>query len=149
MQGHPRHPKAARSLRGAVGEHLQWDVALWANYAHDPFVVYAGGDFQPTPESAPIARLFLRDVGAAMAALPSATRSIVIDVSQSSANPNEDALRWWGFSEVAREGAVNVLVWPTQEKCELTRNVEVRTGSTLAVFGRDRKSTRLNSSHRT
>lgn len=100
-------------------------------------VLYAGGDFQPTPESAPIARLFLNEVGRAMDAFPSQTRSIVVDVSQSgTADPSADALRWWGYAEVPARGPVNVLVWPVRERCDLTRNVDIRIGSTLGVFGR-------------
>jgi hypothetical protein len=99
-------------------------------------VLYAGGDFQPSQENAPIARLFLSDVGRAMTAFPEATRSIVVDVSQQRPEQEGEALRWWGFAEVPKAGPVNVLVWPVRETCDLTRNVDVRAGSTLAVFGR-------------
>jgi hypothetical protein len=89
--------------------------------------VYARGDFDETP----FQRLFLRDVGTTMSALPSTTRAIVVDVSQ-----QENNLAWWGQADVPPDGEVDVLVWPKTEVCSLTRIVERRTEGTLGVFGR-------------
>lgn len=90
--------------------------------------IYAGGDFEPRVERPPTAALFLRDVGTAMADFPSATRSLVVDVSQADVD-------WRGLAEVPGSGPVNVLVWPGGEACRLTRNVEPRTGVSMGVFG--------------
>lgn len=92
-------------------------------------VLYGGGDFQAVPEAPPIAKLFLRDVGKGMTELPSATRSIVADVSERDA-------AWRGFAEVPPKGPVNVLVWPSRETCRLSRDVEPRNRSTFGIFGR-------------
>ncbi|HEY1098835.1 MAG TPA: hypothetical protein VGF99_07895, partial [Myxococcota bacterium] len=32
---------------GGIGQHLQVDAALWGSYAHDPVVVFRGGDRLP------------------------------------------------------------------------------------------------------
>lgn len=91
-------------------------------------VIYAGGDFEPSPTQPPIASVFLRELGRSMEELPPATRSLVVDVSQRN-------LDWRGLVDVPSKGAVNVLLWRTHEACRLTRDVERRTGMTLGVAG--------------
>lgn len=93
-------------------------------------VVYGHGDYQPNPDAPPIAKTFLREVGVAMGELPGSTRSLVVDISQ----PND--LAWRGIAEVPRTGPVNVLVWPANETCRLSRSVERRSNAMLGVFGR-------------
>ncbi|WP_169927677.1 hypothetical protein [Labilithrix luteola] len=94
-------------------------------------VVYAGGDFQPSADQPPTAKLFLRDVGSVMTELPAQTRSLLFDVSQQS-----ETAAWRGLAEVGSSGPINVLVWPSGQTCNLTRSVENRVDSTLGVFGR-------------
>ncbi|MBX3231876.1 MAG: hypothetical protein KIT84_11920 [Labilithrix sp.] len=91
-------------------------------------VVYAAGDFEPTPEEPPIASQWLREVGKTMP-LPLGTRAIVVDVS-------ERELGWRGVAEVPSSGPTNVLVWRGSEACRLTRDVERREASGFGVFGR-------------
>src|SRR5690554_3159020 len=45
-------------------------------------VIYAGGDFEPSLESPPIASVFLHEVGRTMTELPKQARALVVDVSQ-------------------------------------------------------------------
>lgn len=92
-------------------------------------VVYGNGDFDESQNA--VASLYLRDVGREMTELPSATRSVIVDVSHPS-----QSVDWRGTAEVPPSGAVNVLVWPGGETCRLSRNVEPRTEVTLGVFGR-------------
>lgn len=93
--------------------------------------VYGAGDFEASVDQPPVASLFLRDEGQTMSGLPPATRAIVVDVSE----PPLD-VDWRGIAEVPKSGPVNVLVWPAGETCALTRNVDRRASTTLAVFGR-------------
>jgi hypothetical protein len=92
-------------------------------------VVYAEGDFEPSPTRPPTATAFLREVGRALDDLPKETRAITVDVSQ-----NDSA--WRGLSDIPKRGPINVLVWPGRDVCRLTRNVERREGGAIAVFGR-------------
>lgn len=93
-------------------------------------VVYAGGDFEPSADAPPVASLFLRDVDAPMAALPSATRSLVVDVTHPA-----QGVDWRGVATVPPQGPVSVLVWPQGETCRLSRNVIPREGAIFGVFG--------------
>lgn len=93
-------------------------------------VFYAAGDFQATSDAPPYASVFLGNVGAVMTALPHEARSLLVDISQ------RGDLRWSGLAEIGAAGPVNVLVWPRAVACDLTRNVEERTETTLGVFGR-------------
>jgi hypothetical protein len=92
-------------------------------------VIYGNGDFDDSEST--VASLYLRDVGREMTELPSATRSVIVDVSHPA-----QSIDWRGTAEVPKSGAVNVLVWPGSETCRLSRNVEPRTEVTLGVFGR-------------
>ena len=92
-------------------------------------VIYGNGDFDDSQSA--VASIFLKDTGREMSELPSATRSVIVDVSQ-----REKAIFWRGTAEVPSSGDVNVLVWPDSETCRLSRNVEPRTEVTLGVFGR-------------
>lgn len=92
-------------------------------------VFYGKGDFEDSVDQPPAGSGFLRDVGLRMGGLPSTTRALVVDVSQG-------AVDWRGIAEVPALGPINVLVWPSSETCSLTRNVELRTGSTVGVVGR-------------
>lgn len=91
--------------------------------------VYGAGDFEPSVDTPPTGSAFLREVGLPMTGLPASTRALVVDISQG-------AVDWRGVAEVPPSGPVNILVWPSRETCSLTRNVELRTGSTVGVFGR-------------
>lgn len=94
-------------------------------------VMYASGDFEPAEDRPATSSLFLRDVGASLAEFPSATKSVIVDVSQ----PGRD-VDWRGYREdIPSAGPVNVLVWPGGESCRLSRNVERRKDATLGVFG--------------
>jgi hypothetical protein len=93
-------------------------------------VIYAGGDFEPSVTRPPTASVFLREVGRPLETLPKETRSVVVDISQGDAT-------WRGFTEVPRQGPINVLVWPGGRSCQLSRNVERRTDMTLGVVGRE------------
>ncbi len=89
--------------------------------------VYARGDFDETPTES----LFLRDVGSTLSELPATTRAIVVDVSEQSSN-----LAWWGAASVPPDGDVSILVWPKNETCGFTRNIDRVSGAALGVFGR-------------
>ncbi len=93
--------------------------------------VYGGGDFDPPADAPPVAQVFWRDVGSVLPGLPPQTRTLLVDVSQRGQTQN-----WRGIARVPSTGDVNVLVWGTSEACWLSRNVELRKGSTLGVFGR-------------
>ncbi|HEY8080261.1 MAG TPA: hypothetical protein VIF62_39295, partial [Labilithrix sp.] len=85
------------------------------------------GDFDDPPTQT----LFLRDVGTTMSDLPASSRALVIDVSEQANN-----LAWWGAASVPASGDVSVLVWPKNETCGFTRNIDRVTGAALGVFGR-------------
>lgn len=93
--------------------------------------VYGGGDFDPPADAPPVAQVYWRDVGTLLPGLPPQTRSVLVDVSQQG-----QAQNWRGVARVPPSGPVNVLVWGTSEACWLSRNVDLRKGSTLGVFGR-------------
>jgi hypothetical protein len=93
-------------------------------------VMYAAGDFEPAEDRPATSALFLRDVGTTLGEFPSATRSVIVDVSQ----PGRD-VDWRGYREsIPKSGPVDVLVWPGGESCRLSRNVERRNETTLGVF---------------
>lgn len=91
-------------------------------------VIYGNGDFDDAQSA--VASLYLREVGREMSELPSATRSVIVDVSHPA-----QSVDWRGTAEVPESGPINVLVWPGGETCRLSRNVEPRTEVTLGVFG--------------
>ncbi len=94
-------------------------------------VMYAAGDFEPAEDRPAASSLFLRDVGTVLGEFPSATKSVIVDVSQ----PGRD-VEWRGYREtIPKAGTVNVLVWPGGESCWLSRNVDRRQDATLGVFG--------------
>jgi len=86
--------------------------------------VTATGDF--VGESAPSSRAGLREVGRRMDELPSEARALVVGVRR---GPDTFS----GYRDIPARGQVNVLVWQQAEACALTRDVERREGSTLAV----------------
>lgn len=92
-------------------------------------VVYANGDFEPAGSA--VASVFLREVGKELSALPSGTRSLIVDVSHPA-----KSIDWRGTAPVRAQGSVDVLVWPGGETCAFTRNVESRSDVGFAVFGR-------------
>ncbi len=92
-------------------------------------VIYAGGDFEPQPERPPTAELFLHEHGKMMEDLPPLTRSLVVDISEPGRN-----VAWIGKRIIPSSGPINVLAWPRQETCRLTRNVERRSDAAFAVF---------------
>lgn len=144
-----RSPKSMAALAGLVvlgtaavscsGESRFDDRALyvWAPKSCPVFedsafsYVYGGGDFDPPADAPPVAQVFWRDVGAVLPGLPPQTRTLLVDVSQRGQTQN-----WRGIARVPKTGDVNVLVWGTSEACWLSRNVDLRKGSTLGVFGR-------------
>jgi hypothetical protein len=99
-------------------------------FADDAYsVIYAGGDFEPSQDRPPIASVFLRELGRSMEDLPNETRSLVVDVSQHDAD-------WRGVTNVSEgSGPINVLVWPGEESCRLTLDVERRSDGAFGVFG--------------
>lgn len=92
-------------------------------------VIHAGGDFEPSAARPPSAEVHLREVGRAMANLPTQTRSLVVDVSQG-------MVSWRGMTDIGGSGPINVLVWPSGESCRLTRDVERRSETAFGAFGR-------------
>jgi hypothetical protein len=99
-------------------------------------VIYGSGDFDPSDQKPAVASLFLRDDGAVFSDLPPATRALLVDVSHLS-----NGSAWRGVGAVPNSGPVDVLVWPNDEVCSLTRSVESRNDpterdTTLAVLGR-------------
>lgn len=91
-------------------------------------VVYANGDFEAAGSS--VASLFLRETNKELTGLPSAARSLIVDVSHPA-----KSVDWRGTALVPRTGPVNVLVWPGGETCSFNRNVESRLDPAFAVFG--------------
>jgi hypothetical protein len=89
--------------------------------------ITATGDFAST--TAPKAEARLGEIGRRMDSLPSDARALVVGVRQ---GPDE----YVGLREVPPEGPINILVWRQAEACALTRDVERRSGSALAVFDR-------------
>lgn len=104
------------------------DCAISENVAYA--VIYAGGDFEPSQSSPPIASFFLDDVGVGMTAFPQHTRAVVADISQSTST-----LDWRGLSEVGPNGPINVLAWPGGSACRLSQSVERRIDTTIGVAG--------------
>lgn len=90
-------------------------------------VVYANGDFEAAGS---VASLFLRETNKELTGLPSATRSLIVDVSHPA-----KSVDWRGTALVPPSGPVNVLVWPGGEACGFNRNVEARLDSAFVVFG--------------
>ena len=90
-------------------------------------LIYGNGDFD---SSGTPASLDLRDVGVGLSELPSATRSLVVDVAQA-----VSSTQWNGTAEVPASGDVNVLVWPDDSTCRLTQDVQPRTTGALGAFG--------------
>jgi hypothetical protein len=91
-------------------------------------VIYAGGDFEASISRPPVVSVFLREGGRTLDDLPTGTRSLVIDVTQSDSE-------FRGMTEIPSDGPVNILAWPQGATCRLTRDLERRTDGSLGVFG--------------
>lgn len=96
-----------------------------ASCALDPEVayaiVYATGDFEPSPEKPASSSMFLRQVGQELPELPRDTRVLVADVSQ--------GLDYWrGAVPVLGEGPIDMLLWRSGGPCALSDAVSRRAG---------------------
>jgi hypothetical protein len=89
--------------------------------------ITATGDF--ASETAPKTEARLGEIGRRMEELPSDARALVVGVRQG-------ADEHVGLREVPPRGPIDVLVWRQAEACALTRDVERRSASALAVFDR-------------
>jgi len=116
---------SAEVIDRPVTVHVPRACAVDPKQAYSLF--YAGGDFDPSAGT-PFQGVFLRDKGATLS-LPASTRSLIADVSQGS-----DVRSWRGISIVPGAGPVDVLVWPQDEACRLSADVERRQSSTIAAI---------------
>ena len=91
-------------------------------------VYYAWGDFTPTNDNPAQAKLFL-DPRASLAELPTETRALVLDASDLVGGG-----RWRGRANVAATGDVDLLLWPSGDRCALTNSTEGGTDRLLGVM---------------
>lgn len=89
-------------------------------------VYYAWGDFTPTVDNPAQSKLFL-DPGASLAELPAETKALVLDASDLTGGG-----RWRGRTNVAASGGVDLLLWPSGDRCSLTNSAD---GGTDRLFG--------------
>lgn len=91
-------------------------------------VYYAWGDFTPTIDNPAQSKLFL-DAGAPLTELPADTRALVLDASDLGSGG-----RWRGRTNVAASGDVDLLLWPSGDRCSLTQSTEGGTDRLLGVM---------------
>lgn len=120
---------SAEVVERPITVHVPRACAIDPRQAYSLF--YAGGDFDPALGT-PFQGVFLREQGMTIG-LPGDTRSLIADVSQGS-----DVRSWRGLASVRPEGPVDVLVWPQDEACRLSTDVERRQASSIAAIDEHR-----------
>jgi hypothetical protein len=80
-------------------------------------ILFAAGDFQPKTASDVTDQVFLDELGATLAAMPTGTRELGVAVTADSAG----LLFWRGRSDVPAAGDVDVLLWPSTGGCALSQ----------------------------
>lgn len=91
-------------------------------------VYNAWGDFTPTIDNPAQAQLPLKP-GASLSTLPADARALVLDVSDLGSGG-----RWRGRTNVAATGDVDLLLWPSGDRCSLTNVVDGGTDRLLGVM---------------
>jgi hypothetical protein len=90
--------------------------------------IFAGtGDFEPPPGPPSQDQLFLSATGATLAHVSSATRMLVVDVSDSTSE-------WRGVAPVGTTGDVNALLWPVGFACPLSEDLALATDRGVGSF---------------